>query len=139
MPVSTDVAVVAVGAAERIAILAAPLALLDLGEVLAVARPALAHLLGHVAHALLQIVERAALRARGLARIATTQRLLGLTHRALGAAQRLGHRHAVLVELLHEVAELAAQAFLLAALLSPHCPSPPCWPWPGCPLALLPC
>jgi hypothetical protein len=84
---------------------------------LAVARPAVAHLLGEVAHALLQVVERPALRARGLARVAAPQRILGVAHRALGAAERLGHRHAVLVEPVHEFAELAAQAFLLAALL----------------------
>src|SRR6185312_1962152 len=105
------------GAAERIAILAAPLLLLDLGEVLAVAGAALAHLLGHVAHALLQVVERAALGAAGLARIAAAQRLLGLAHRALGATQRFRHLHAVLVELLHEVAELVAQMALLVALV----------------------
>src|SRR5258707_11208718 len=110
------VAVIAVGAAQRIAIFATPFAFLDLGEVLAVARSALAHLLGHVAHALLQVVQGATLRARGLAGIAPLQRVLGLAHRTLGAAQRLGHRHAVLVELVHELAELAAQAFLLAAL-----------------------
>src|SRR5689334_17056498 len=39
------IAEVAVRAAERILVLAAALALLDLGDVLAVARPALAHLL----------------------------------------------------------------------------------------------
>ena len=49
--------------------------------------------------------------------IATAEGLLGLAHVAFGAAERVGHRHAVLVELLHEVAELAAQAFLVAALL----------------------
>src|SRR6185312_9583923 len=90
---------------------------LDLGGILVVAGPAVvAHLLGHVAHALLQVVERTALGAGRLARVAAAQRLFGLAHRALGAAQRLGHRHAVLVELLHEVAELIAQALLLAAL-----------------------
>src|SRR5260221_10730921 len=51
------VAIIAVGAAERIAILAALLTFLDFGHVLAIARAALAHLLGHVAHALLQVVE----------------------------------------------------------------------------------
>ena len=105
------------GTSQRIAVLALALALLDLGEILAVARPTLAHLLGHVAHALLQVVEGTALRARRLARIAATQGFLGLAHRALGATQRFGHLHAVLVELVHELAELAAQAFLLAALL----------------------
>src|SRR5258708_19989928 len=111
------VAVIAVGAAERVAILGAPLALLDLANVLAVAGTRVAHLLGHVAHALLQIVECATLGARRLARIAATQRILGFAHRALGAAQRLRHRHAVLVQLAHEVAKLVAQALLLAALL----------------------
>src|SRR5262249_28256352 len=111
------VAVVAVRAAERIAFFAAALALLDLGQILAVARSAIAHLLGEIAHALLQVVQSPALRARGIARIAAAQRVLGLPHRALGAAPRLGHRHAVLVQPVHEFAELPAQAFLLATLL----------------------
>src|SRR5262249_1844317 len=86
---------------------------------------AVAHLLGHVGHALLQIVERATLRPRRLARIAAPQRVLRLAHGALSAAQRFGHAHAVLVELVHEVAELATQAFLLAALLL--APLPTAW------------
>src|ERR1700741_1587840 len=81
-------AVVAVGAAQRITVLAAALALLDLGDVLVVARTALAHLLGHVGHALLQVVERPTLGPRGLARIAAAQRILGLAHLALGPTQR---------------------------------------------------
>src|SRR5260370_19785365 len=111
------IAVVAVGAAERMAIWGAPFALLDLGEVLGVARPAIAHLLGHVAQALLQVVEGTAVRARGFARIATLQCFLGVGHGALGAGQRVGHLDAVLVELVHELAELTPQTLLLAALL----------------------
>src|SRR5262249_51376829 len=53
----------------------------------------------------------------GLARIAAAQRILGIAHRAFGAAQRLRHLHAVLIELAHEIAQLVAQALLLAALL----------------------
>src|SRR6185437_9350595 len=81
------IAEIAAGAAERIAVLTTALLLLDLGDVLAVSGPTLAHLLGHVAHALLQVVECAALGAAGLARVAAAQCLLGLAHRALGAAQ----------------------------------------------------
>src|SRR5260221_5753218 len=62
------VATVAVGTTEPVAILAALLAFLDLGQVLAIARAALAHLLGHVAHARLQVVDGPTLGTRGFAR-----------------------------------------------------------------------
>src|SRR5262249_14111602 len=71
------------------------------------------HLLGHLAEGLLKPVEGVGLGARRLARLAAAERVGGILHRALSAAQGARYLLAPLAHLAHEVAQGTAERLLL--------------------------
>src|SRR5262249_20237665 len=89
----------------------------SVGQVAEIAGPAegAGHLIDHLLGRLLERVERLALRSDRVARRAAAQRLGGIAHGAIGAAEGLGHI-ALLAQLAHDIAQHAPKRILLGGI-----------------------